>query len=76
MNLVQTNCPCGSSLLFNDCCDPLIQGKVSAQTAEALMRSRYSGYVTGKTEYILSTWHDSTRPPVLENENIPRWYSL
>jgi SEC-C motif-containing protein len=39
------NCPCGSGLDFTACCGPIIAGAPAA-TAEALMRSRYSAYVT------------------------------
>lgn len=34
--------------------------------AEALMRSRYSAYVLGLTDYLLATWHPRTRPDLLE----------
>ena len=30
------------------------------------MRSRYSAYVLGLTDYLLATWHPSTRPATLE----------
>ena len=30
------------------------------------MRSRYSAYVLGLTDYLLATWHTSTRPASLE----------
>ena len=30
------------------------------------MRSRYSAYVLGLTDYLLATWHPSTRPAALE----------
>jgi len=29
------------------------------------MRSRYSAYVLGNVDYLLGTWHASTRPPAL-----------
>jgi SEC-C motif domain protein len=35
-------------------------------TAEALMRSRYSAYVLGLGDYLIATWHPSTRPSRLE----------
>jgi len=44
-------------------------------TAEALMRSRYSAYVTQNTEYLLATWHPDTRPSSLDSENC-RWLGL
>ena len=30
------------------------------------MRSRYSAYVLGLPDYLLATWHPSSRPPALE----------
>lgn len=54
-------CPCGSSLVYSQCCRPLHEGK-SALSAEALMRSRYSAYVMADAAYIHRSWHSSTRP--------------
>jgi SEC-C motif-containing protein len=54
-------CPCGSGRDYADCCEPLIQGARAAETAEALMRSRYSAYVTNQIDYIYETTHDSQR---------------
>lgn len=34
----------------------------TAQTPESLMRSRYAAYTMGLEEYLLHTWHESTRP--------------
>lgn len=36
------------------------------------MRSRYSAYVLGLHDYLLATWHASTRPPTLEADP-PGW---
>jgi SEC-C motif domain protein len=54
-------CPCGSELLFSECCEPLIKGERTAETAEQLMRSRYSAYTTVSVDYLLATTHPSTR---------------
>ena len=41
------------------------------------MRSRYVAYVRGRTDYLLSTWHASTRPPALDLKCEPaRWLGL
>lgn len=41
------------------------------------MRSRYSAYVLGLTEYVLATWHPSTRPLKLAaSEPSLRWLGL
>lgn len=48
-------CPCGSSQAYSDCCEPLIQGREPAKTAEALMRSRYTAFVKTEIDYIHNT---------------------
>ncbi|WP_372980538.1 YchJ family protein [Marinobacter sediminum] len=68
-------CPCGSSLEYARCCQPLHRGEVAA-TPEALMRSRYSAFVGGQADYLLATWHPSTRPGELSLEQSPEWVSL
>ncbi len=45
-------CPCGSGLDYAACCEPVIRGTRPAATAEALMRSRYSAYVTGEIDHL------------------------
>lgn len=40
------------------------------------MRSRYSAFATGNAEYLLATWHPSTRPGELELDADTRWYRL
>jgi SEC-C motif-containing protein len=54
-------CPCGSGRPYVACCGPLHDGEPAA-TAEALMRSRYSAYARGHTDYVFRTWHPRTRP--------------
>jgi SEC-C motif domain protein len=56
-------CPCGSGDQFGSCCLPLLVSERQAETAEELMRSRYSAYVVGDTDYLWRTWHPRTRPP-------------
>lgn len=61
-------CPCGTGAAYAACCGRYHDGgalPLQAPTAEALMRSRYSAYVLGLTDYVLATWHASTRPAVL-----------
>ena len=40
------------------------------------MRSRYTAYVVGNSEYLLATWHPSTRPSTLELPAGLKWQSL
>ena len=42
------------------------------------MRSRYSAYVLALEDYLLATWHPSTRPAALDfsDANKTRWLGL
>ena len=54
-------CPCGSTDLFSMCCQPKIEGKIKAKTADELMRSRYSAYVVSAIDYLLETTYKTLR---------------
>lgn len=56
-----SNCYCGNSIPFQDCCEPYIKGIANAPTAEKLMRSRYSAFATGAADYLVNTTHISKR---------------
>ena len=58
-------CYCGTGQAYAACCGRLHSGAENAASAEALMRSRYSAYVLGLEQYLLATWHASTRPAFL-----------
>lgn len=57
-----TSCPCGSGGSFNACCAPLIRRQAEPETAEALMRSRYSAFVKSNAAYIVYSWLPATVP--------------
>ena len=70
-------CPCGRPLAYADCCGALHDGTRLAATAEDLMRSRYSAYVRDRRDYLLASWHPSTRPAELPPpEPGLRWLGL
>lgn len=54
-------CPCGSGLTYQKCCEPLISGVVQADTAESLMRSRYTAYTKAAMDYLFATTHPGHR---------------
>lgn len=56
-------CPCLSGSSYQACCGLLHQGKQTAETAEQLMRSRYSAFVMQHSEYLQSTLHPTQRQP-------------
>ncbi len=49
-------CPCKSGKKTKGCCAPILNGSV-ARSPEALMRSRYTAYVTGNIGHIMKTTH-------------------
>ena len=63
------NCLCGLEQSYENCCGRFIDSKLSPETPEQLMRSRYSAYVLKNERYILESWHTSTRPESLELAN-------
>jgi SEC-C motif domain protein len=74
----QRGCPCGSNKEYAECCEPLHKGE-PAPNAEALMRSRYTAFFLGLTDYIERSWHSSTRPKQVEPPNDaekPQWIGL
>ncbi|MDP5007873.1 MAG: YchJ family metal-binding protein, partial [Glaciimonas sp.] len=54
-------CPCGGVSLAL-CCEPFITQRAVPQTAQALMRSRYTAFTLRDDAYLYATWHPSTRP--------------
>jgi SEC-C motif domain protein len=75
-----SKCPCGSDKVYPDCCKKFHSGSEIPATAEILMRSRYAAYVKKLKQYLLDTWHSSTRPKAeeleLNEESGFRWLSL
>jgi SEC-C motif domain protein len=69
-------CPCGSGEVFGRCCLPLHTDERRAQTAEQLMRSRYSAYAVGNLDYVWRTWHPRTRPASLSAVPGLQWVGL
>jgi SEC-C motif-containing protein len=74
-------CPCGwlaqvhaAPRAFADCCGRWL--REPAPDAESLMRSRYTAFVRGDRDYLLSTWHPSTRPASLDLDPGIRWLGL
>jgi len=56
-----SNCYCGSGVPYAECCEPIIDGKHAAETAEQLMRARYSAYVGAKMDFVFETTHPDHR---------------
>ena len=68
MTTTNKNCFCGKTSVFERCCQPIITGKVAAQNAEELMRSRFSAYVIKDYAYILLTYTTEQRGKLTVSE--------
>jgi SEC-C motif-containing protein len=55
------SCPCGNDKPYSECCQPLIEGERVADTAEALMRSRYTAHAKKAFDYIFDTTYPANR---------------
>ena len=65
-------CPCGLSESLADCCARFIAGDLAPDTAEALMRSRYTAFATHAIDYLVATHHPDTLPEA-DREKIKRF---
>lgn len=75
MSELSPSCPCQSGNVFAECCEPIILGQ-PAGSPERLMRSRYTAFSNGNAEYLLRSWHPSTRPSELDIPANTHWYGL
>ena len=69
-------CPCGSGLAYDACCGPVVRNERPADTAEELMRSRYTAYVLGDVDHLFRSWHPGTRPDDLDALGRVEWTGL
>lgn len=67
-------CPCGGDRLAT-CCGPYLAAEALPPTAEALMRSRYTAFVTGDHQHLWRTWHPATRPASVQADDVD-WRGL
>ena len=56
-----TECPCGSGKTYTECCGEIIAGSRRADSAEQLMRARYSAYVHAEMDFIFESTHPEHR---------------
>ena len=71
----QAPCPCGSARPYSQCCGPLHAGGAPPD-AQSLMRSRYCAFVLCNEQYLLATWHPSTRPGSIPFNRSQKWLGL
>jgi len=68
----EDTCPCKSGKTFGECCGPIIGGTAKAETAEALMRARYSAYATGDVAFLKNSMAEESQDD-FDEESSRRW---
>ncbi len=65
-------CPCKSEKKLSECCGPIIDGQRQAETAEQLMRARYSAYTQVNMDFIEQT-HDPETKSHIDMQSSREW---
>jgi SEC-C motif-containing protein len=65
-------CPCTSKLTFDKCCEPFLVGKGIPESAEKLMRSRFTAYALNRVDYLVDTTASEKRGE-LDVEDLSRY---
>jgi len=65
-------CPCESGINFESCCQPVIKGAEKAESAEQLLRARYSAFVSGDVDFIMVTHHPE-KVDDIDKSSIKSW---
>lgn len=61
-------CPCESKRSYDRCCEPYLLGKALPETAEKLMRSRFSAYAMVRADYLVATTSEEERAKIDRDE--------
>lgn len=74
-------CPCGTGVNYESCCQPYLLGLEKPDTAEKLLRSRYTAFVVGQPEYIFETLHpdkikEVDKQGIIDWSKKSQWHSL
>ncbi|MDO4937724.1 MAG: YchJ family metal-binding protein [Sutterellaceae bacterium] len=72
----QNLCPCCSGKSLDLCCARFLTGKLWPETAEELMRSRYTAYVLGNDDWLRQTWATQTCPSGSLADADVKWLGL
>jgi len=64
----QDYCPCQSTELYAQCCQPYHIGDAVPASAVELMRSRYAAFVLRLQDYLVRTTHPAKTPTSLRSD--------
>ena len=79
--MAQELCPCGSKKKYQYCCQMYLLGNKKPDTAEKLMRSRYTAFVKGNIDYLIATLdpekrQESDYQELTKSVNNTQWLNL
>lgn len=66
-------CPCNPNIEYKLCCGRIHNDIHMANTAEELMRSRYSAFALANIDYLQKSHHSKKRPSKREKKEILAW---
>ena len=61
-------CPCGSGQKFATCCEPVLSRQKVAETAEQVMRSRFTAHVLHDSAHLHRTYLPTSKKPYVAEE--------
>lgn len=73
--ITPTRCPCGG-VAYDTCCGRLHRRETDGVTATQVMRARYSAFALHDREFLLRSWHPSTRPRTITLDPTLHWIRL
>lgn len=68
---MSNQCPCGSEKNYDKCCELYHSGSSKPETAETLMRARYSAFAKGQIDFIENTHIPGTED--FDREEAQKW---
>lgn len=69
---MRMNCPCCSEKIYEECCKPFHNKEKFPETAEELMRSRFSAFAIPNGAYLMETTLPAKRK-LHNNEDLQEW---
>ena len=66
-----SSCPCGSGRPYGTCCEPVLKLLREPETAEELMRARFTAHVVGNYLFLHRTYLGTAKLPFQADEGAP-----
>ncbi len=72
MSQPANHCPCTSGNPYSACCEPYISGEQMPETAEQMMRARYTAHTLADIDFIVNTHYPDSADDI-NREGTRRW---